>query len=109
MKKLLSLLTAAVLLLTLSACGKNAQSSSTATPVPVSSEPEKPKVNPLTGLADFDSVKMQQRPVAVMVNNITVAQSVQAGLSQADIVYELLAEGVVTQTDGGFRLTSRSC
>ena len=107
MKKLVSLLTAVVLLFTLSACGKTAQSSSMAAPAPVSSEPEKPKVNPLTGLADFDSSKMQQRPVAVMVNNITVAQSVQAGLSQADIVYELLAEGGITRFMAVFKDISK--
>lgn len=55
-------------------------------------------VNPLTGVAEFqDSSKASQRPVAIMVNNVDVAQSRQTGLSDADIIYETEVEGGITR------------
>lgn len=55
-------------------------------------------VNPLTGVAEFeDSSKANQRPVAIMVNNVDVAQSRQTGLSDADIIYETEVEGGITR------------
>ncbi len=55
-------------------------------------------VNPLTGLVEFeDSTKSLQRPVAIMVNNVNVAQSRQTGLSDADIIYETEVEGGITR------------
>ena len=49
---------------------------------------------PLTGIATSD--RADQRAVAAMVNNHPKARP-QSGISQADIVYELLAEGDVTR------------
>lgn len=55
-------------------------------------------VNPLTGVADLDDAKKaNQRPVAIMVNNVNVAQSRQTGLSDADIIYETEVEGGITR------------
>lgn len=55
-------------------------------------------VNPLTGVAEFeDNAKAKQRPVAIMVNNVDVAQSRQTGLSDADIIYETEVEGGITR------------
>lgn len=55
-------------------------------------------VNPLTGGAELeDSTKANQRPVAIMVNNVDVAQSRQTGLSDADIIYETEVEGGITR------------
>ncbi len=54
-------------------------------------------VNPLTGVADLTMGKESYRPVAVTVNNISVAQSVQTGLGEADIVYETEVEGGITR------------
>ncbi len=55
-------------------------------------------VNPLTGVAEFaNSKKAQQRPVAIMVNNVNVAQSRQTGLADADIIYETEVEGGITR------------
>ncbi len=55
-------------------------------------------VNPLTGVAELkDAAKASQRPVAIMVNNINVAQPVQTGLSKADIIYETEVEGGLTR------------
>ncbi len=55
------------------------------------------EVNPLTGINDVSKKVIAQRPVAVVVNNISVAQKVQTGLSNADIIYETEAEGGITR------------
>ena len=52
-------------------------------------------INPLTGEA-LDSDVAGQRPVSVMINNIRTACP-QEGVSQFDIMYELLAEGGITR------------
>ncbi len=49
---------------------------------------------PLTGLPVEQSVI--ERPLAIMINNAPAARP-QAGLSQADMVYEVLAEGGITR------------
>ena len=49
---------------------------------------------PLTGVATNDDV--DQRAISVMVNNHTQARP-QSGLSNADLVYEMLAEGNITR------------
>jgi hypothetical protein len=49
---------------------------------------------PLNGLPV--ATVSEQRPVAVMVNNFHAARP-QSGLSSADVVYELLAEGDITR------------
>ncbi|MDO4607644.1 MAG: DUF3048 domain-containing protein [Clostridia bacterium] len=55
-------------------------------------------VNPLTGVADLsDASVANRRPVAIMVNNVGVAQKVQTGLSKADIIYETEVEGGITR------------
>lgn len=53
--------------------------------------------NPLTGIADLSEDKTDDRPVAIMINNITTAQPVQTGLNRADIVYETEVEGGITR------------
>lgn len=49
---------------------------------------------PLTGLPADHAVV--ERPLAIMINNAPAARP-QAGLSQADMVYEVLAEGGITR------------
>lgn len=67
------------------------------TPPVVENIPEL-SVNPLTGVAEFESAdKAKQRPVAIMINNVGVAQSRQTGLSDADIIYETEVEGGITR------------
>ncbi len=67
------------------------------------SAPEQPtiksefSVNPLTGLEDLTPGKENDRPVAVTINNISNAQSVQTGVCKADIVYETEVEGGITR------------
>jgi len=63
-------------------------------------EAEKPAeepefVNPLTGLESSVDLS-KKRPVSIMVNNIYVSLP-QVGVSQADILYECLAEGGITR------------
>ncbi len=54
--------------------------------------------NNLTGEESItDKNIVNNRPVAIMINNISVAQKVQTGLTQADIVYETEVEGGITR------------
>ncbi len=54
-------------------------------------------INPLTGLCDgIPDEALTHRPVAVMINNMIKALP-QWGISQADIIYEMLAEGRITR------------
>lgn len=72
----------------------------------LSSDPESPKGNekqmleaPLTGVK-FEPKEAEKfnktRPLAVMINNHTDARP-QSGLDQADLVYEIVAEGGITR------------
>ena len=53
-----------------------------------------PYANPLTGEGRMD--QQVNRPFAVVINNIKAALP-QHGVSQADIIYEILAEGGITR------------
>lgn len=57
--------------------------------------------NPLTGLPTETDLS-GQKPVAIILNNIKAAQP-QQGNSQADIIYEVLAEGGITRTLGVYQ------
>lgn len=59
-----------------------------------SSEPTSVSNFPFTGIETSEGAK--NRPVGVMVNNHPVARP-QSGLSQADIVFEILAESTITR------------
>lgn len=63
----------------------------------VSSEAPKLAVNPLTGEENLTPGQENLRPVAIMINNIKTAWSVQTGVGAADIVYETLVEGGITR------------
>ena len=52
--------------------------------------------NPLTGLRVDDDYATTHRPVGVMINNLKAALP-QYGLAQADILYEVVAEGGITR------------
>lgn len=65
-------------------------------------EPDVPTgTNPLTGLP-MEPEYEKNRPIAVMFNNLKAAQP-QLGVSQADIIYEIPAEGGVTRMLGVFQ------
>lgn len=72
-------------------------------PAPAEPEPDpdlfvaEGNVNPLTGLCDgISDEALERRPIAVMINNIKTALP-QWGISKADIIYEMLAEGRITR------------
>ena len=102
----ISLIMVFVLLLCFTGCGeKTVDTSSNETSTSSESvdvQIEIP-VNPLTGLEGLSEDAVGKRPVAIMINNVHSArdsynaQSVQAGLSKADIVYETYAEGGITR------------
>ena len=113
-KRFLCLALAGLMLLSLGGCGKESESasspgsaSSSAQPVmepePIPEPEPEPEpvpegpggVNPLTGMPmeeEYESL----RPVAVMLNNLKAAQP-QLGVSRADIIYEVPAEGGITR------------
>lgn len=91
-----------ICLLSVAGCSKNPESLSVdrgSEPAPVVSEPVEEEVilNPLTGLADITEEEAENRPVAIMINNISVAQPVQTGLNDADVIYETEVEGGITR------------
>lgn len=53
--------------------------------------------NPLTGIYELEETARNKRPVAIMINNMDVAQKVQTGLNQADMIYECYVEGGITR------------
>ena len=67
----------------------------TATTPATEPTPYEGAVNPLTGLP-IEEELTGQRPIAVMINNLKAALP-QLGVSQADILYEVLAEGGITR------------
>lgn len=93
---------AGCLALALAGCGAKPAASPPAEPVPpvVQPDPEPPKppepryFAPLTG--EGLQEKVEYRPIMVMINNHPAARP-QSGLTQADILFEVLAEGEVTR------------
>ncbi|MFD1849640.1 DUF3048 domain-containing protein [Oceanobacillus bengalensis] len=62
--------------------------------IPETEEESSGNVYPLTGMKTNDSV--DNRIISIMINNHSDARP-QTGLSQADIVFEILAEGKITR------------
>lgn len=99
MKKIIPIILSLALVLCLAACGKDVAES----PDPAESNEPSPEVseeptvftNPLTG-ETVDEKYDNSRPIAVMINNIEVALP-HCGTSQADILYEVLAESNITR------------
>ena len=95
-KKILSFTLCLLMLFSFVGCGKEKPKTDN------KSEAGKPEVqtttyiNPLTG-EETDKETALQRSVAVMVNNISIAQPVQTGLNDADIIYETEVEGGITR------------
>ena len=116
MKRMICLFTALLLLL-LPACGDTAGDPTeppetqslpetlpptpAPTPEPTPAPTLPPFYEPLTGLP-CDEDNSGKRPVAIMLNNIKAALP-QQGNSQADIIYEVLAEGGITRMLGVYQ------
>lgn len=104
-KKVLPAVLALILLL--SACGSRLPSptgtpahqepSPTVAPTPESTPYDGP-VSPLSGLP-MSKEWVNRRPVAIMLNNLKEALP-QLGQSQADVIYEVPAEGGITRMPG---------
>lgn len=106
---------AVLMLLGLMGCGGGSDETETIEPPPVEEpeptpepepEPEPEPVGP-SGMNPLTGVPMEEkfendRPVAVMFNNLKAAQP-QLGVSQADIIYEIPAEGGITRMVGVFQ------
>ncbi|MFQ5854698.1 MAG: DUF3048 C-terminal domain-containing protein [Anaerolineae bacterium] len=65
----------------------------TDTPAPTATPTPNPNVNPLTGLEVDDPSVLHRRPLLVRIGNDPVARGVQAGLGQAEVVYEDIMDG----------------
>ena len=112
MKRIFPVICLAIFLL-LAACSATAAEAPTPSPVPEptpevtatpSPEPEPECTgtrNPLTGMPIADKWS-NSRPIAVMLNNLKAALP-QHGVSQADMIYEVLAEGGITRMLGVFQ------
>lgn len=113
MKKGIGLLGAiSILILLLCSCGRTGEEVQRS-PVPegnnviteVSDDPSGENtdtgVNVLTGMP-IAAGEVNQRPIAVMLNNIKVALP-QYGVSKADLIYEVPAEGGITRMLGVFQ------
>lgn len=106
-KRIVAILLLIIMLLGVG-CGKKKDTETTptvATETTETTQPTeatKPKVtkytNPLTGVKDLDKKEdANNRPVAIMINNLSSAQRVQTGVNKADIVYETEVEGGITR------------
>lgn len=113
MKSLSQLIIWLIFLLLLPACttGGGGNTAETAVPPesPIPSEqPAEPTPDPytapLTGLGL--TAPANERPIAVMINNLKPARP-QSGLTNADVVWEVLAEGGITRLVAIFQSTER--
>ena len=103
-KRLFSLILAIIFIFSLSACGSEdtvSEISSEPDSSVTSSAPEEPEIpanlNILTGETNLDPAYVGKKPIAITINNVRVAQSVQCGLHEADVVFETEVEGGITR------------
>ena len=105
MKKALVLLMALLMMLSCCACGwKNPELTEEQLALVITDIPQpEPEVarNPLTGEPLEDPSTINNRPVAVMLNNIHYAMP-QHGLQDCDIIYEFVVEHGITRLMGVF-------
>lgn len=109
-KLIIALLCFSVIILSACGCGKKQAKTSAAKSDNTKTENNEQKtpaeeptgINNLTGLP-IDLDKQDLRPVAVMINNMNIAQPVQCGVNKADIVYETEVEGGITRLMAVFK------
>ena len=81
-KKILGLALCLFVCLPFAGCGKNKEITVEGSDSSVVSSKSDTYINPLTGEDGLDKETALQRPVAIMVNNISIAQPVQTGLPE---------------------------
>ena len=99
MKKLVAIFLSVICLAAFVGCSGNKNNSSALTNTEseaVSSEAPEYAKDPLTGEYTLDFSAEDKRPVAIMINNIKISLP-QRGISEASIIYEVLAEGGITR------------
>ena len=99
-KKLLSIVLTLLLVLTVGSCKNNQERIDDINSEAVSSAIEEPPpityTYSLTGLETTTPIK-NNRPVAVTINNVYLAQKIQTGVGHADVVFETEVEGGITR------------
>lgn len=106
-KKILTLLLSALMLLNLAACAAQAKPTEAPTAAPTQAPTEAPTEEPTEAPTEPPVLRnpfsgevvegiSELRPYAVSVNNVKAAMP-QFGMSQAEIVYEMLVEGGLTR------------
>ena len=91
MKKLLAAILCLIFIMTLVACAKPED------PPEPDPEPTLDKLNYLTGEFNMSSEVEGMRPYAVAINNLQNGGWPQYGISQADVVIEMVTEGGITR------------
>ena len=94
MKKLSALLLVLCMLLCFAGCKGSSGGSSSG--IAGNESGQIGEFNPLSGLNDLSKSAVGKRPIAIMVNNIKISLP-QRGISNADLCYEVLAEGGITR------------
>ena len=98
-KRILAVLLAIGVGLSLAACGDGQSAASNAAQSklpPTLSDAQVLDYNPLTGQPLAEGVQKGQRPIGVMVNN-THAAMPQRGIGAADTIFEMVTEGGITR------------
>ena len=99
-RRMLSFILALCLIISFSAC-KDADNPAEIESTPQNSEQVTEQapayINPLTGEALDSADKLGKKPVAFTINNVDVAQKVQSGVGDADIIFETEVEGGITR------------
>ncbi|MCM1543861.1 MAG: DUF3048 domain-containing protein [Ruminococcus sp.] len=97
-RSMVAFMLAAIMLLCFCSCGKGGEEETTEPTTEVTTT--KPVVvtdyNRLTGIDDLSDAAKGKRPVAIMINNIK-ASLPQYGISNADLMFEVLVEGGITR------------
>lgn len=104
MKKFFAFVMAVMMLLLCTACGgwENPELLEGQVPIVLPEQKEDVVCNPLTGEPLQNPEAVDNRPVAVMLNNIHLAMP-QHGVSAADMIFEYNVEGGITRMVGFFQ------
>lgn len=103
LRSIISVLLAVMLVFCFTGCKNKEYTSGVDNEGTSSGAESKTYINNLTGEIIADKEVSLQRPVAIMVNNISIAQPVQTGLNDADIIYETEVEGGITRLMAVFK------